>query len=337
MNASKHNYTKSSEFCNKVTGMTYALIASLIFTFNGILLQYFELQANNVVAIRSIIQIVAVGAVLKGKSKPLWITNVDDKHNISTIRLLLMTQAISSCMTLVCTYSAVLNMPFGDAMTIIFSSPVSTIILSNIFLKETCGVYRFACAILLMNGIILVVQPPLIFNFFLKHTDNSFDLVVIDKQYLYGALMAFTASVSFAITSVAVKKLYANKTTNSATLLTFYAGLGGWLVIFNVIYVEMNQHQSLTSISTSKGILSCCVAVQGLLAQYIRNLSIKRIEPVLVNFLSSFEILVAYIAQIIIFNTMPNILATVGSMVVILSVFAVTFEKILLQNFRLII
>ena len=51
----------------KFGGFCLALLASLIFTFNGILVQYYKLNSVDTVTVRSVFQILVLGAILTYK------------------------------------------------------------------------------------------------------------------------------------------------------------------------------------------------------------------------------------------------------------------------------
>ena len=51
----------------KITGLSLSLVASVIFVVNGILVQYFALNAVDTVGIRSIFQVVFLGIFMKIK------------------------------------------------------------------------------------------------------------------------------------------------------------------------------------------------------------------------------------------------------------------------------
>ena len=52
-----------------IEGVSLALLASLIFTFNGIIVKYFKLDSVDVVAVRSILQIIVLALIIKTRGK----------------------------------------------------------------------------------------------------------------------------------------------------------------------------------------------------------------------------------------------------------------------------
>ena len=64
---------KNSALCETSIGFSLGLLASTIFTINGIIVQYFELDAVDTVTVRSIFQITLLGIILKIRSKNIGI------------------------------------------------------------------------------------------------------------------------------------------------------------------------------------------------------------------------------------------------------------------------
>ena len=78
-------------------------------------------------------------------------------------RLRLGLQAVLANLMVVCVYTAMIRLPIGDFGAIVFSSPVFTMLLSVPVLKERCGVYRAAVALLLLAGVVTISRPPALF------------------------------------------------------------------------------------------------------------------------------------------------------------------------------
>jgi drug/metabolite transporter (DMT)-like permease len=55
-------------------------------------------------------------------------------------------------------------MPFGDALTIMFTSPAVTAILSAVCLKHHLGIYKIGFICSLLCGTVLIIQPPFLFD-----------------------------------------------------------------------------------------------------------------------------------------------------------------------------
>ncbi len=72
-------------------------------------------------------------------------------------------QGIAVGLVVLCIFLSVQAIPLGDALTLVFSSPLFTMILSAIVLKSRMGLYKIMFCIILIIGIVLVVRPPFLF------------------------------------------------------------------------------------------------------------------------------------------------------------------------------
>lgn len=83
---------------------------------------------------------------------------------INKIRTMLILQGIFNAIYILGGYVAILRMPLGDAMTVVFSTPLPTIFFARIFVGQRLRVYKFMCALLLVIGLILILRPPFLFG-----------------------------------------------------------------------------------------------------------------------------------------------------------------------------
>ena len=225
-------------------------------------------------------------------------------------------------------------MPFADAMTIVYTSPVFTMVLSIIFFKDRCKLYKGLCIISLFAGVILVLQPPILFGE-PKTEIKPYATDLKYKGYYFGAFMAFVSSFSSALHCVIVGRLLRNSTTYSAMLLAFYAGFGQMVVTLPSAILDDNQSvfsKNIINISETTWVILIIVAVLGLIAFVSFNLAIRFIEPVYVSFVGVLEIVMAYIVQAIVFHTLPNLFGILGSIIVAATVFCAPLEKWISQK-----
>ena len=89
-------------------------------------------------------------------------------------------------------------MPVPDALCIIFSCPVVTIIFSACFLKERITLIKLFSGIILVTGVTLVLRPPFLFD-----TDSN---ASHSGLYFVGAALALTACVAGGLMDVLVKQ-----------------------------------------------------------------------------------------------------------------------------------
>ena len=258
------------------------------------------------------------------------IREVDAGENLCTINILTFIQAVCIGIILLCTYTSFLYMPFGDAMTIIFTAPVFTMVLSRIFLEDACKVHKYISAIFLFAGVTLVLQPPVIFGQRETITNGSGTNTKENNKYYFGATMAFSSSIAGAFHIVIVGRLFKNSTTHSAFLLAFYGGLGALLSALPAAFLNHGQHlfsASIASIPKTTWAALFAVASLGIIGFVAVNLAIKKTNPVFSSFVASIEIVFAYVAQIVVFGMMPDALGIVGSIIVVVVVCSLPFME----------
>ena len=84
-------------------------------------------------------------------------------------------QAVLGALRLYLSFSCLQYLPLGDALTIIFTEPLFTIVLSFILLKSSIGFIKIILGIGLLAGMTLSIQPPFLFG--PKSKNNSSDLM----------------------------------------------------------------------------------------------------------------------------------------------------------------
>lgn len=98
-------------------------------------------------------------------------------------------QGVLGSMMTICAFSCVLLMPLGDALTLIFSAPVSTMVVAAVILRHRLRLYKLSFGLVLLIGTVLVVRPPFLFgDASMVHFLESFLLVlIITKTCFSGA------------------------------------------------------------------------------------------------------------------------------------------------------
>ena len=76
----------------------------------------------------------------------------------------------------------------------------------------------------------------------------------------------------------------------------------------------------------------CTIAVLGLIGFVTVNVSIQHIKPLYVSFVGVSEIVLAYIAQIVVFSLVPNLFGIIGSIIVVLVVSALPLETMISEK-----
>ena len=156
-----------------------------------------------------------------------------------------------------------------------------------------------------------------------------------NDNYYFGASMAFASSISGGFHYVIVGRLFKNSTSNSALLLAFYGGFGGLLILLPAAYLDDNQRilsRNILNISGRMWVELCTIAVLGLIGFVTVNVSIQHIKPLYVSFVGVSEIVLAYIAQIVVFSLVPNLFGIIGSIIVVLVVCVLPLETMISEK-----
>merc|ERR1711997_108532 len=122
-----------------VLGFILAKLSGIIFTVNNAIIQTMELDFSEVMFVRGTVQVFILTFLIisNGYSFLPYVWNDPIK-----VRFLTIFQGIFAGLAITCAVSCVRFMPLGDALTLLFTSPLTTMILAAIFLKHPFRLYR---------------------------------------------------------------------------------------------------------------------------------------------------------------------------------------------------
>jgi len=146
-----------------VFGAILALTSGLLYSIKDILIKKFQVNFVDNVFIQSMmITILSVTVVKLGRKNLL----LDSSEGEKTIQkyVILVGVGILNGLNMMCYFLGVLYIPLGDALTIIYTGPMFTMIFSYIFLGTKQGLWKLSCTLLLLVGVTLAVRPPFIFS-----------------------------------------------------------------------------------------------------------------------------------------------------------------------------
>jgi len=326
-----------------LVGLAMATISGILFTVNNFLFQFFSLNVTNMLLTRSSMQVAILGLILIVTG----CTNV--KPNGTAGWVLVVAQSIFSGARVGLTFACLDYLPIGDALTIIFSEPLWTLILSKLFLRTKIGLWKSSFAVILLVGVLLCAQPPFVFKNFnsrLHHTPENTSIPdFVDegvdastpsssfKTYL-GTALAIGAAVSGALSNILVAKLETVEQI-STTSLVAYSGLGGAVqaILYGLFLDEDNQTivRDISSLSSSVWLQLLLLGGMGVVGFFTLTRSLQLMPPTTVAMIRALEIVLAYGLQAVVFGEIPNSLAMAGSLLVIVSVTAFAAENVILR------
>jgi len=177
-----------------------------------------------------------------------------------------------------------------------------------------------------MFGVVLVTQPPFLFN--TTHWGFLYSAllqVVHDKLYFTGVGLAGIGAVMGSLQRILISKC------EGVTVPVLAAWSAVWGVLFSTCYclLQPGSHilsPAITKISQEDWLLYVGLATSSLLSFTLMILALKLISPNLVSAFKTVELVVAFPVQSIVSNKAPDIFSCVGGGLIIAGVFAMTFQ-----------
>jgi len=318
-----------------VLGAVLALSSSLVFTFYGLLIKQFKLDFVDTLFVRSITQTTLAIIFVKIKGKTLFLKFPEDATCREKTKryMILIGASILTGMNIMCSYLGVLYLDLGDAMTIIYTGPIFTMIFSFLFLRIRQGLWKISFAGLLMVGVILVIRPPFLFpqhavHLHIQENNQTFlaETFSMDNENIHwiGVAICFTSSCIGSLVAVSIRYL---KDVDSGTVM-FWGGLMSILSAFICLsFDERSQIFILQNIdSTTIGKLFALASL-GISANWMGTGSYQLLDPTICAVLRAQEVIFAYVAQAIILHVIPYYLSFVGASFVVLSAICIPLEK----------
>ena len=337
-----------TSFRNKIIGVALAFASALLQLVNNSILKKMKLNYTEALFTRSIFQIFVSFMIVFYKRKNFWIWEVDMKQNIDKIRFLFVFVTLLCGVVSISDLIAVTYMPIGDAMTIILCGAVPTAILAAIFLDERFRLWKLVCSLLVVSGIIMVIRPPFIFgndkdtdifrNLTETKNNTSFNTnKSYAKDYYYiGALAAFTFMLSDAISRIIMKILLQNKSTKSSALFLFYHGFLCVGISFMMPLIDGDQRnlfpaENVAQYDSSAWICLSIFAIIGVATFYTRWKALQLVGPVILGFIRTSEIVISYVTEIVLFDTLPYLSSMFGAIFITGACIGILLENILLK------
>ena len=326
-----------------VIGGILALTSSLVFTFYGFLIKKFHMDFVDTLFIRSLIQTPLLILFVKIRHQNLFVLEFsEDTTSVERLKkyFVLIGQGVLAGLNMMCSYLGVLYIPLGDALTIIYTSPIFTMIFSYIFLRTRQGLWKMSLAILLMIGVILVIRPPFMFPQnptklqFLqqsKKTNQTFmagenkSRMEIETFHWMGVAMSLGASCIGGLMNVSINYL---KEVDSGTVY-FWNGLMS--IICSFAFLTFNQNSliffNMKNVDLETVGKLVALASIGICSNWMSTMSYQLLDPTFCAVLRSQEVIFAYIAQMIVFHVIPCNISFIGAFLVLSSAVCMPLEK----------
>lgn len=283
-------------------GCLMAFTSGLTLTVNNFIVKATGTDFGEIMAVRGLMQIpimlsiIACQGELKKIIAPNWY-----------YQCLVILVGIFGAFTMVSTFACVKFMPVGDAMTLIFTNPLFTLIFAAIFLGHPLTAIKNLSALVLMVGIVLVTKPPFLFpveepdtNSTLWHALNWSNGGNSDSgdYYFVGAIIALSSAIFSASNNIVIAKIGQQVPKNVQLL---YIGFFGLIVACFCQLLDENDRffsSQITEIPLTDIGVAMGVGSIGLFGFFCTVRSLTMIPPSTVATLRTSQIFVAFIAQV---------------------------------------
>lgn len=341
-------------------GWFLAIISGVLFTANNFFVKYLSVDAIEMLLMRSAMQTVLLGIVIMTTTRKFLPDGTLDK-------VLVILQGLFSGARIFLQFACLAYMPLGDALTLVFTEPLWTLMLSKLVLKIRIGVWKMVFGVVLIGGMVLCIQPPFIFTpdpEMPANLTNISDLnstVAIaasgglkeavlllrdfiqdeevdpssDAEYGGGYYLGALLAISTAITGAMANVIIAKCEKVSSSVMVFFSGLGGVVLalVFSIFDKDNRIIFNFTSISLEQWLILAMLGGMGIIGYFSMTRSLQLIPPTTVAVLRAMEIILAYIAQAVVMREVPDSLAIMGSSLVMLSVVAFALEELIIGCF----
>jgi len=316
-------------------GISLALVSGGIFTANNFFINQFHVSVPDLLLVRTLMQMLIYSSICYYRDLSLL-------PGPSGQKMLILLQGAMSSLMVVTAVASVSYMPVPDALCIMFSCPVVTIILSAIVLKDRLSTGKVLAGLLLLCGVVLVCKPPFLFNSNSQkarmtvrknHITTSESYNQDDEYSLYyvGFILALTSCISGGVNNVVVSKC---RSVASPVLVNMSAVLG---LAVSFAYC-LGDSESLilssrvTSMSWQQWGFFVGLSLSALLAFTTLIKSLQLVSPNLVASLRCSELVMAFGIQSLITMEAPSLLSCLGAVLINLGViilaYHATFEKL---------
>lgn len=222
-------------------------------------------------------------------------------------RCALVARSVLGVIHLVTHYHGVQRIPLGDANMISAAVPIWTVLIGRVFLKEQLKMIDVFNVALTLVGLVFIIRPPFLYGY-----DPTF---VVDEAYFSAALIVFGGSILQALLYILLRVL---KDVHFSVTLAHLGTIG--MVEAVVLGEVLGQGWCLPACGGSR-LVVLAIGLLSFLAQVLLTLSLQLMEAGKMSILrKAFDILLAFLFQLLIFHEVPGLWSILGALLVTLAV-----------------
>lgn len=310
-----------------VWGGALALAGGVLFTINNFIIKIYTLNATKMLLVRCTLQTLIFGLIVTTSNFRAFLPPSTKD------RLLVILQGLATGAMLFLQFTCLHYLDVGDALTLIFTAPLWSIILSRLLLGSRIGAWKIGFGVLLLAGMVLTVKPPFIFGGDGDSSSNTTSEPSVTETlppllpglgYYLGATLALGCAISGSASNVLIAKCQ----EVSSSVLVFYSGLGGVIlaVVFTATDPSIRDMEAADYFNPDEMLVLSLVTALGILGYFLHTRALLLLHPTIVSALRTLEIVFAYLAQALLMGSIPDLLTLAGSSMVLISVLALALE-----------
>jgi len=319
-NISEDSAIPINKYKTILIGASLSIISGALFTANNFIINQFEVNVSDAVLVRCIIQIFIYSIIIYWNDDSLLPQN--DKIKLFTI-----SQGLVGATAFITSLASVSFMPVPDALCIIFACPVVTILLSAAMLGDKLNSLKCFAGTLLLLGVVLVCQPPLLF----PETPESrwalsFLLTKHSGLYYVGAGLAATACCTSGLRDVLIAKCQGVSTP----VLVNWSAIAGLIISIALSQIQSSSRiisDDIVKISMYDWLVLLILGLSSILAFTSLTHALKLISPNLVSSLRSLELVLAYGVQALVLGENPGMWSCFGGGLILTGVLVLAFQE----------
>ncbi|CAM1302055.1 Uncharacterised protein g3145 [Pycnogonum litorale] len=205
--------------------------------------------------------------------------------------------------------------PLLDSFVLLNSQPVFAAAIAFVWLKEKLTLYDIGIMTLTMVGVVIACQPTFIFGY-------NFGSEISPTARTIGSALGLAGAVSSALVTCFSRKIrYVD-----SSIIVYLQGLAGVIIGFvgglasSQLYISetLTPVQIMALVSTS---------VFGYIARTSFTISVQTEDATLVAVLQTLEIPFSFLLQMVILDTYPNSLSTLGAIIVMVGTALLSWKE----------
>jgi len=312
-----------------IKGVLLSTLSGMLFTANNFIIKEFKVVPTDAILVRGVVQVIFLSFYALLRSYQLF---PDTKRKLC----LVLVQGMCGGFSFISALLSVSRMPVADALVVMFSDPLVTMVGATIFLGEKINLLRMSTGVSIIAGVVLVCKPPFLFSALPSKevlTASTPQIEGHDSTYWVGAAFAMAAVLTGVFHNLVVpccKEI-------ESVVLVVWVGLSA--IIISLVVSQFDQSAKIAvgkilDVEPEMWALFFGLAASGMAAYVCLTKSLQLISPSLVASLRSLEIVFAYFVEAIIFSVVPTPLSILGAAFVILGVSGIAFEENILGLVR---